>query len=85
MSFLRQIRVVGRSENPGVPVGGDNLSPLVEIGLTDLPKSGCAMAHPAHPGTAGLKSKVEILQNFVAFSEYLYELYLEGSSGGHGR
>ena len=27
-----------------------NLSPLVEIGLTDLPKSGCAMAHPAHPG-----------------------------------
>ena len=30
-----------------------NLSPLVEIGLTDLPKSGCAMAHPAHPGTAG--------------------------------
>ena len=38
-------RAVGRSENPGVPVvGGHNLSPLVEIGLTDLPKSGCAMA-----------------------------------------
>ena len=34
-------RAVGRSENPGVPVlfGGNNLSPLVEIGLTDLPKS----------------------------------------------
>ena len=32
---------VGRSENPGVPVlfGGHNLPPLVEIGLTDLPKS----------------------------------------------
>ena len=32
-------RAVGRSENPGVPVlfGGHNLSPLVEIGLTDLP------------------------------------------------
>ena len=28
--------------------------PLVEIGLTDLPKSGCAMAQPAHPGTTGL-------------------------------
>jgi hypothetical protein len=33
---------VGRSENPGVPVlfGGHNLPPQVEIGLTDLPKSG---------------------------------------------
>ena len=30
------------TENPGVPVlfGGHNLPPLVEIGLTDLPKSG---------------------------------------------
>ena len=35
-------RAVGRSENLGVPVsfGGHNLPPLVEIGLTDLPKSG---------------------------------------------
>ena len=41
---------VGRSENPGVPVlfGGHSLPPLVEIGLTDLPKSGGAMA-PRHP------------------------------------
>ena len=47
---------VGRSENPGVPVlfGGHNLTPLVEIGLTDLPKSGSAMAPPASPGTTGL-------------------------------
>ena len=39
-------RAVGRSENPGVPVlyGGHNLPPLVEIGLTDVPKSGGAMA-----------------------------------------
>ena len=37
-------RAVGRSENPGVPVsfGGHNLPPLVEIGLTDLQKSGGA-------------------------------------------
>ena len=37
-------RAVGRSENPEVPVlfGGHNLPPLVEIGLTDLPKSGGA-------------------------------------------
>ena len=32
----------GKSEIPGVPVifGGHNLLPLVEIGLTDLPKFG---------------------------------------------
>ena len=38
------IRAVGRSENPVVPLlfGGHNLSPLVEIGLTDLSKFGGA-------------------------------------------
>ena len=34
--------------------GGHNQPPLVEIGLTDLPKSGVAMAPPAPPGTTGL-------------------------------
>ena len=34
--------------------GGHNLPPLVEIGLTDLPKIGGAMAPPAPPGTTGL-------------------------------
>ena len=60
MYFLICIRAVGRSENPGVPVlfGGHYLPPLVEIGLTDQPKSGGAMA-PRHPsGTAGLCSFV---------------------------
>ena len=28
---------------------GHNLPPLVDIGLTDLPKPGWAMAHSAHP------------------------------------
>ena len=44
-------RAVGRSEKPGVPVlfGGHKLPPSVEIGLTDLPKFGGAMAPPAHP------------------------------------
>ena len=28
---------------------GDNLPPLVDIGLTDLPKPGWAIAHSAHP------------------------------------
>ena len=31
------------------------MSPLVEIGLTDLPKSGGAMAPPAPPVTTGLR------------------------------
>ena len=44
-------RAVARSENPGVPVlfGGHNRSRLVEIGLTDLPKSGGSI-----PGTTPL-------------------------------
>ena len=44
-----QYRAVGRYENPGVPLifGGHNVPPLVEIGLTDLPKSG------GTPGTLG--------------------------------
>ena len=35
-------RAVARSENPGghIVLGGDNVPPLVEIGLTDLSKSG---------------------------------------------
>ena len=37
-----QSRAVTRSENLGghIVLGGDNVPPLVEIGLTDLPKSG---------------------------------------------
>ena len=37
-------RAVARSENPGglVVMGGENVPPLVEIGLTDLPKTGGA-------------------------------------------
>ena len=49
-------RAVARSENPGghVILGGDNVPPLVEIGLTDLPKSGGARARPAPPLALGL-------------------------------
>jgi hypothetical protein len=47
-----------------VPVlfSGHKLPPLVEIGLTDLPKFGGAMAPPAPPGTTGL---------YCAFSLFL--------------
>ena len=43
-------RHAARVKNPGggqVVLGGDNVSPLVEIGLTDPPKSGGAAAPPA--------------------------------------
>ena len=47
MTFHHNYRAVARSENPGglVVMGGDNVPPLVEIGLTDLPKT--AKAPPA--------------------------------------
>ena len=50
---LRSQKAVGRCENPGVPAffSGHNLPPLVEIGLTDLPKFGGAIAPAAPPGT----------------------------------
>ena len=52
-------RAVARSENPGghIVLGGDNVPPpLVEIGLTDLTKSGGARAPPASPLVTGLNS-----------------------------
>ena len=57
---LLSVRAVGRSENPWVPVlfGGHNLPPLVEIVLTDLPKSGDAMAPP---GTTPLISTQRVV------------------------
>ena len=43
-TYVTLFRTIERSENPGVPVlfGGHDLPPLVEISLTDLPKSGGA-------------------------------------------
>ena len=43
---LLVFRAVEKFENPGLRAlfGGHNLPPVVEIGLTDLPKSGSAMA-----------------------------------------
>ena len=49
------IKTFSKSSKPFVlfvsdkSLGGHNLSPLVEIGLTDLPKSGGAMATPVPP------------------------------------
>ena len=53
-------RAVARSENPGglVVLVGDNVPPLVEIGLADLIKSGGARAPPAPPLATGLRSPI---------------------------
>ena len=40
--------------------GGHNLFPLVEIGLTYVPKSGGALAPPAPPGTTPLGSLITV-------------------------
>ena len=47
----RRHRAVARSENPGghVVLGGDNVPPLVDIGLADLPKSGGGAQAPPAP------------------------------------
>ena len=37
-----------------INIGGHNLTPLVEIGLTDLPKPGWAISHPANPSPTPL-------------------------------
>ena len=54
-SIILDIRAVARSEILWglVVLGGDNVSPLVEIGLADLPNIGAAKAPPSpHLATA---------------------------------
>ena len=60
--FNQNTRAVRGSENPGVPVsfGGHNMPPLVEIGFTDLPKSGVTVAPPALPGKTSLSLTVTV-------------------------
>ena len=51
------LRAVRRSEYPGVPIlaGGHNLTPLVEIGLTYLPKNGgCTPSWDDRPAKVGV-------------------------------
>ena len=51
--YMIHFRAVARSENPGghIVLGGDNVPPLVEIGLTDLSKSGGAYSPLPPPPT----------------------------------
>ena len=61
--FLLLCRHATRVKNPGghIVLGGDNVPPLVEIGLTDPPKSGGARAPPAPPLVACLKELLTLV------------------------
>ena len=61
--YVSLYRAVARSENPGghIVLGGDNLPPLVEIGLSDLPKTGGARAPPAPPLATALSGLTFVL------------------------
>jgi hypothetical protein len=61
-------RAVAGSKNPGglVVLGGDNVPPLVEIGLTDLTKTGGAKAPLAPPWRRPCMS---FTQHFAAISQ----------------
>ena len=67
MQPLFSSRAVARSENPGghIVLGGDSVPPLVEIGLTDLSKSGGAQAPPAPPLATGLPRITGPIRAFV--------------------
>ena len=69
-------RAVGTSDNPGVPVLFDvhNLPPLVETGLTDLPKSGGVMTPPSplNNETPELNARQEEISNLKSPPPYPY-------------
>ena len=58
---------------------GHNLPLLVEIGLTDLPKSGGTMAPPAPPGTTPLKDPT----NFISQSSMASLFSSKGCDGSN--
>ena len=70
-NFHYYVRAVGRSEKPGVPVlfGGHNFPLLVEIGLTDLPKSGHGTPRDDRPAMCGMHIRGCQLDNSPVFSK----------------
>ena len=74
---MSNCRVIGKSENSGVTVlfGGHNLPTLVEIGLTDLPKSGDAMAPLAPP-----MDDTPVIQIVFSYILRIYPLLLSSLS-----
>ena len=78
MSIISPV-CVARSENPGghIVLGGDNVPPLVEIGLTDLSKSEGAHAPPAPSLRHAWYVNYELIFGFQGFL-YLHYLSLFG-------
>ena len=76
-------KVVGRSENLGVPVlfGGYSQLPLIEIGLTDLPKIGGAMRSKGFQGGNVSRSKVFLGAKGVKDQSDLRSKVFQGAKG----
>ena len=56
--------------------GGHNLSPLVEIWLTDLLKHGWAIAHPIHPSPTPLCLCIALLPMYTVHT-YIVSRYVD--------
>ena len=65
---MEEFRAVARSEilEGLVVLGGDNVSPLVEIGLADLPNIGGAKAPPPSPHLATALGRKSIMGNICS-------------------
>ena len=68
-----QDRHATRVKNPGgcIVLGGDNVPSLVEIGLTDLPKSGGARAPPLATGLRNINIFPDMHQLFSQLIAYM--------------
>ena len=68
-------RVVARSENPDghIALGGDNVPPLVDIGLTILSKSGRGARAPPAPPPCNRPVRKELILEFVLIPIFLID------------
>ena len=75
-----------RVKNPGgqVVLGGDNVSPLVEIGLTDPPKSGGRLPPPASHLAACLVAIQVLIDYRHTMTEFVVRVLLQNFGSKHG-
>ena len=81
-------RAVARSKNPGglVVLSGDDVAPLVEIGLTDLPKTGGLKPSSPPPlrqactqFSLHYHEYEKLLNDKIIVLTYIFLMYVEGS------
>ena len=78
-------RAVARSENPGglVVLGGDNVRPLIEIGLTELPKIGGLKPPSPHPPLATGLSWTTLNTGEICYFSLSHSYRIVASSNAH--